>query len=70
MTSGNDAPDRAAAEAALLELLAEGRATRRPAGGDALWTASLEPRRATHSKPRSVTPARRSVARTLGSQRV
>jgi len=37
MTDGNDAPDREAAEAALIELVAEGRATRQPLGDDALW---------------------------------
>lgn len=37
MTHGNDAPDRQAAEAALIELVAEGRATRQPLGDDALW---------------------------------
>jgi hypothetical protein len=37
MTAGNDAPDRAAAEAALLELVAAGEAERRPLGDDALW---------------------------------
>jgi len=40
MTHGNDAPDRRGAEAALLELLAEGKAARRPLGDDALWTAA------------------------------
>jgi predicted DsbA family dithiol-disulfide isomerase len=40
MTRENDAPDRAAAEAALLELVAEGRAVREPLGGDALWKAA------------------------------
>lgn len=40
MTHGNDAPDRQAAEAALLELVADGRARRRPLGDDALWTAA------------------------------
>ena len=40
MTSGNDAPDRAAAEAALLELVADGSAVREPLGDDALWKAS------------------------------
>ena len=39
MTSGNDAPDRAAAEAALIELVAEGAAVRHPLGDDALWRA-------------------------------
>ncbi len=39
MTQGNDAVDRAAAEAALIELVAAGGATRHPLGGDALWTA-------------------------------
>ena len=40
MTHGNEAPDRAAAEAALLELVAEGRAVRQPLGDDALWKAA------------------------------
>ncbi|MGH2873413.1 MAG: DsbA family protein [Solirubrobacteraceae bacterium] len=39
MTRGNDAPDRRAAEAALLELLDTGGATRTPLGDDALWRA-------------------------------
>ena len=37
MTADNDAPDRAAAEAALLELVAAGAAVREPLGDDALW---------------------------------
>jgi hypothetical protein len=37
MARGNDAPDRAAAEVALLELVAAGDAVRRPLGDDALW---------------------------------
>jgi predicted DsbA family dithiol-disulfide isomerase len=37
MTDGNDTPDRAAAEAALIELLGDGRAIREPLGDDALW---------------------------------
>jgi predicted DsbA family dithiol-disulfide isomerase len=40
MTHGNDAVDRRAAEAALLELVAEGRAVRTPVGDDALWRAA------------------------------
>jgi predicted DsbA family dithiol-disulfide isomerase len=40
MTAGNDAPDRKAAEAALLELVAEGLATRTQLGDDALWRAA------------------------------
>jgi predicted DsbA family dithiol-disulfide isomerase len=40
LTRGNDAPDRRAAEAALLELAASGQAVRRPLGDDALWTAA------------------------------
>jgi protein-disulfide isomerase-like protein with CxxC motif len=40
MASGNDAPDRAAAEDALLELVAAGEAVREPLGGDALWHAA------------------------------
>jgi 2-hydroxychromene-2-carboxylate isomerase len=38
MARGNDAPDRAGAEAALIELVAGGEAVRRPLGDDALWT--------------------------------
>src|SRR6516165_7878567 len=37
LTHGNDKPDRAAAEAALLELVAAGVAVRHPLGGDAVW---------------------------------
>jgi len=37
MTHGNDAPDRRGAEAALIELVAEGKATRQALGDDALW---------------------------------
>ncbi len=37
MTEGNDTPDRAGAETALLELVAAGRAVRQPLGDDALW---------------------------------
>jgi hypothetical protein len=37
LTEGNDAPDRASAERALLELVAAGKARRRPLGDDALW---------------------------------
>jgi 2-hydroxychromene-2-carboxylate isomerase len=37
MTAGNDAPDRAAAERALIELVAAGEAERLPLGDDALW---------------------------------
>ena len=40
MTHGNDAVDRRGAEAALLELVAEGRAVREPLGDDALWRAA------------------------------
>jgi predicted DsbA family dithiol-disulfide isomerase len=40
MTRSNDAPDRQAAETALLELIADGRATREPLGDDALWKAA------------------------------
>jgi predicted DsbA family dithiol-disulfide isomerase len=39
-TEGNDLPDRSAAEAALLELVASGDAVRRPLGDDALWQAA------------------------------
>jgi predicted DsbA family dithiol-disulfide isomerase len=37
LAAGNDAPDRAAAEGALLELVAGGAAVRVPAGDDAVW---------------------------------
>ena len=37
MTRGNERPDPAAAEAALIELVAGGAATRTPLGNDALW---------------------------------
>jgi predicted DsbA family dithiol-disulfide isomerase len=37
LASGNDAPDRAAAEQAMLELLADRRAERIPLGDDAVW---------------------------------
>jgi predicted DsbA family dithiol-disulfide isomerase len=37
LTDGNDAPDRVAAEKALLELVAAGEAVRVPLGDDALW---------------------------------
>jgi hypothetical protein len=40
MTRGNDAPDRAAAEDALIGLVAAGRAVRVPLADDALWTAA------------------------------
>jgi predicted DsbA family dithiol-disulfide isomerase len=39
MARDNDEPDRGAAEAALLELVAAGRAVRLPLGDDALWRA-------------------------------
>jgi predicted DsbA family dithiol-disulfide isomerase len=39
MCEGNDPPDRAAAEAALLEAVAAGGVHRQPLGDDALWTA-------------------------------
>ena len=35
---GNEPPDRAEAESALLELVAEGKARRAPLGDDALWS--------------------------------
>jgi 2-hydroxychromene-2-carboxylate isomerase len=40
MTSGNDAPDRGAAEDALIELAAAGRTRRRGLGDDAVWLAA------------------------------
>jgi hypothetical protein len=39
MTHGNDAPDRAAAEDALIELAGSGAVERVPVGDDALWVA-------------------------------
>jgi hypothetical protein len=40
LTEGNDPPDRQAAEAALIELIASGDAVREPLGDDALWQAA------------------------------
>jgi predicted DsbA family dithiol-disulfide isomerase len=40
MAAGNDPVDRAAAEVALIELVASGRAAREPLGDDALWKAA------------------------------
>ncbi len=40
LTQGNDDPDRVAAEAALIELVADGRAVREPLGDDAVWRAA------------------------------
>jgi 2-hydroxychromene-2-carboxylate isomerase len=40
LAQGNDPPDRDAAESALLELVADGKARRRPLGDDAIWTRS------------------------------
>lgn len=40
LAKGNDAPDRRAAESALIELAASGRAVRRPIGDDALWASA------------------------------
>jgi 2-hydroxychromene-2-carboxylate isomerase len=40
LARGNDSPDRAGAEAALIELLAQGRARRLALGDDALWLAA------------------------------
>jgi hypothetical protein len=37
LTHGNDAPNRTAAEASLLELVAAGQAVRVALGDDALW---------------------------------
>jgi len=37
LAHGNDTPDRPAAEAALLELVATGAAVRHPLGDDAVW---------------------------------
>jgi predicted DsbA family dithiol-disulfide isomerase len=37
LAGNNETPDRAAAETALLELVADGRAVRQPLGDDALW---------------------------------
>jgi predicted DsbA family dithiol-disulfide isomerase len=45
LTGNNQLPDRAAAERALLELVANGQATRRPLGDDALWLAINDQRR-------------------------
>jgi 2-hydroxychromene-2-carboxylate isomerase len=44
MARHNEAPDRAAAEDALIDLVASGACTREPLGDDALWLALLPPR--------------------------
>jgi predicted DsbA family dithiol-disulfide isomerase len=59
MTEGNDAPDRAAAEAALVELLADGRVTRETLGDDALWT--RPPKRPGSARPKSPADAIRQA---------
>jgi predicted DsbA family dithiol-disulfide isomerase len=41
LANGNDPPDRAGAEAALLELVAAGQAVREPLGDDAVWRSAL-----------------------------
>jgi hypothetical protein len=43
MTQGNDAPDRVAAESALIELVGAGEAVRWSLGDDALWLAANSP---------------------------
>jgi len=42
MARGNDAPDRAAAEDALIGLVADGSAVRVPLADDALWAARAQ----------------------------
>jgi hypothetical protein len=41
LVKGNDQPDRVTAEAALIELAAQGVAVRQPLGDDALWKPAL-----------------------------
>lgn len=43
LARGNDAPDRQAAETALIELVAAGKAVRVPLGDDALWRPQVPP---------------------------
>ena len=43
LARGNDKPDRAAAEVALLELVADGDAVRHPLGDDAVWQSATAP---------------------------
>jgi 2-hydroxychromene-2-carboxylate isomerase len=59
MTRGNDAPDRAAAEDALIELVATGAATRLALGDDALWVARDA---AAGASAAAIAPARRRAA--------
>jgi 2-hydroxychromene-2-carboxylate isomerase len=59
MTRGNDAPDRAAAEDALIGLVADGSAVRVPLADDALWMTAEA--RDEHS--RSFAPSREVLAR-------
>jgi len=53
MTSGNDVPDRVAAERALLELVAEGEAIREPLGDDAVWRPAVDDRTDSSDRSRS-----------------
>jgi hypothetical protein len=57
MAHGNDRPDRLAAEAALLELVADGRAERQALGDDSLWTTA----RRTEGRPLAAADASSSV---------
>jgi predicted DsbA family dithiol-disulfide isomerase len=57
LTHGNDRPDRAAAEVALLELVGEGAAVRDPLGDDALWRSA-----AYADRPAMVPGAAKAVA--------
>jgi hypothetical protein len=56
---GSRAPDRRAAEAALIELVAEGKATGQSLGDDALWRAAAQAlrRRSHRSVQRRCHPA-------------
>ena len=54
LAGGNAAPDRAAAEVALIELVAEGHATRQGLGDDALWQVSPATRPARREVPAAI----------------
>ncbi len=60
LAGNNQQPDRETAEAALLELMADGRAVRQPLGDDALW---IDPRAPRPEPPQAVGSAQASSNR-------
>ena len=70
MTSGNDRPDRIAAETALLALVDEGRAERHALGDDALWTTAGAGRRQAPCHGRRRGHEQRLITRLVRSARI